>query len=111
MLKNTLITVFLAFIFIYLSLFKVSQASVTRPEIMGCEQSCLVVAAGFPKAFVLDGVVSPINRISIDPLSLFLIKEDEFAPKNFALSFLFWFAVAGFLVVLSIYLKSRVKIR
>lgn len=99
---------FMALILTYCSLFVDSEIQVTRPNIMGCEESCPVAAAGFPKAFVLDGYVSPIGSVSKDPISILLLREDEFSLKNFLMSYFFW---AALIFILHRLIWERVKLR
>ncbi|TEU24180.1 hypothetical protein [Alkanindiges illinoisensis] len=82
-----------ALILTYLSLLVPAQAQVVRPEIMGCEQGCPVVAAGFPMPFLVDGVISPVGSVSINPLVVLFVHLDEFVPSSFAVSYLFWLAL------------------
>lgn len=99
---------FLALILTFCSLFVDTETQVTRHDLMGCEESCLVAAAGFPKPFVLDGYVSPIGSISKDPLSILFLREDEFSLKNFLISYFFWTAL---IFTLHIILWKRIKFR
>lgn len=90
-----------ALVLSYLSLLVPAQSQVTRPDIMGCEQSCPVVAAGFPMPYVIDGVVSPVNSVSINPFDIIFLNLDEFVLINFIISYIFWLALV--LIALKLY--------
>jgi len=76
-LRNTLIALALA----YASLFFTSRSVWTFSDIMGCEQECIVKAAGWPVPYFNDYPgMSVGNRVEVDPLSIF------FGPDKFRLS-------------------------
>lgn len=91
----------IALLLTYLSLLVPAQTQVSRPEIMGCEQGCPVAAAGFPMPFLVDGVISPVGTLSINPFDILFIHLDEFVFINFAISYVFWLALT--LIVLKLY--------
>lgn len=76
-----------------LTLLVPTQTRIVRPDIMGCAQGCPVAAAGFPLPFLVDGVVSPVGTISINPFDILFIHLDEFVLINFVVSYLFWLAL------------------
>lgn len=90
-----------ALVLTYLSLLVPAQTQVVRPEIMGCEQGCPVVAAGFPMPYVVDGIISPVGSVSMNPFDLFLVPLDEFVLTNFIISYIFWLALT--LIALKLY--------
>lgn len=76
-----------------LTLLVPTQTQIVRADTMGCEQGCLVAAAGFPMPFLVDGVVSPVGTISINPFDILFIHLDEFVLINFLVSYMFWLAL------------------
>ena len=90
-----------ALVLTYLSLLVPAQTQVMRPEIMGCEQGCQVAAAGFPMPYVVDGVISPVGSVSMNPFDLLFIHLDEFVLINFVISYIFWLALT--LIALKLY--------
>lgn len=96
-----LIQMLVALVLTYLSLLVPAQTQVMRPEIMGCEQDCQVAAAGFPMPYVVDGVISPVDSVSMNPFDLLFIHLDEFVLINFVISYIFWLALT--LIALKLY--------
>ena len=76
-----------------LTLLVPTQTHIVRADIMGCEQGCPVAAAGFPMPFLVDGVVSPVGTISINPFDILFIHLDELVLINFLISYMFWLAL------------------
>ncbi len=91
----------IALLLTYLSLLIPAEIQVVRPSIMGCEQGCVVVAAGFPMPFLQDGIISPVGSVSINPLFIFLIHLDEFLWVSFLVSYVFWLALV--LIAIKLY--------
>ncbi len=89
-----------ALILTYLSLLIPTHVEVIRQGSMDCEQGCQVVAAGFPKAYVVDGIISPVGSVSMNPVDLFLVPLDDFIFLNFLISYVFWFAITVIAVML-----------
>lgn len=60
----------------------------TYPDIMKCEQSCLVVAGGWPLPYLVDYPgISPVNSVS---LSEGLLGDDVIWLGALATTFSFW---------------------
>ena len=83
-----------ALLLTYLSLLIPAKVTVVRAGSMDCEQGCQVVAAGFPKPYLVDGIISPVGSVSMNPLDLFLAPLDDFILVNFLMSYVFWLAIA-----------------
>lgn len=59
------------------------------PDIMGCEQSCSVVAGGWPFPYLVDYPgISPAGSVS-----LFMLDVDVIWPGALAATFLCWLAL------------------
>lgn len=84
----------------YLSLLIPAKVTVVRAGSMDCEQGCQVVAAGFPKPYLVDGIISPVGSVSINPFNLFLAPLDIFVLNGFLMSYVFWLAITIFVVML-----------
>ena len=92
LIKHSVIAL-IALLLTYLSLLIPAKVNVVRVGSMDCEQGCQVVAAGFPKPYVVDGIISPVGSVSMNPLDLFLAPLDEFILVNFLISYVFWLAI------------------
>jgi hypothetical protein len=68
------------------------RARATYSEIMGCERSCEVAAAGWPMPYLID--YPGISVVGSANLSGALLGEDHFRWGAFALTWLFWTAVS-----------------
>ena len=55
MIKRIIFFTFFSFIITYLTLLIPREVTVTRADILGCEKSCQIVAAGFPMPYLIDG--------------------------------------------------------
>ncbi len=65
----------------------------TYPEIMGCESACLVAAAGWPLAYIVDYPgLSPVGSVSLTGAVLEL---DKTLLPELGISFTFWLALSG----------------
>lgn len=103
--RRALLTAALAFGLTLASLVVPGRVTMTYGEIMGCEQGCDVVAAGFPFAFVVDYPgISVVGSVS---WSGALLGEDKLLPGRLAASFAFWLAVGVVLVRASERLRAR----
>lgn len=89
-----------ALLLTYLSLLIPAKVTRVRVGSMDCEQGCQVVAAGFPKPYLVDGIISPVGSVSMNPIDLFLAPLDEFILVNFLISYVFWFAITVIAVLL-----------
>lgn len=96
-----LIQMLVALVLTYLSLLVPAQVHISRPGTMDCEQGCQVAAAGFPMPYVVDGIISPVGSVSMDPFNLLFIHLDEFVLINFVISYIFWLALT--LIALKLY--------
>ena len=90
-----------ALVLTYLSLLVPAQVHISRAGTMDCEQGCQVAAAGFPVPYVVDGIISPVGSVSMDPFNLLFIHLDEFVLINFVISYIFWLALT--LIALKLY--------
>ena len=90
----------------YLTLFIPRTANATRLNIMGCEKSCEIVAAGFPLPYLYDGYTSPIGSLSLNPFIILLTNIDIFSILNFSINLLFWFT---FFFLFYILLRTLLK--
>lgn len=93
LIKHSVIAL-IALLLTYLSLLIPAKVTMVRVGSMDCEQGCQVVGAGFPKPYVVDGIISPVGSVSMNPLDLFLAPLDEFILVNFLISYVFWLAIA-----------------
>ena len=75
-----------------LSSAKAGETSATYSEIMGCEQSCRVAAAGWPFPYLVD--YPGISVVGSAGLSGALTGEDKFRLLPFLLTLAFWTAAA-----------------
>ncbi|XID75045.1 hypothetical protein ACF3NA_00230 [Alkanindiges sp. WGS2144] len=91
--NRLLLQLLIALVLTWLSLLVPAEVQVTRPGTLDCEQGCEIIAAGFPKPFIVDGVISPVGSVSMNPLSLFLAPLDEFIWCSFIISYVFWLAL------------------
>lgn len=67
--------------------------AMTYPDIMGCEQSCEVAAAGFPVAFIVDYPgLSPVGSAD---LAGALLGLDRTLWDRAAVAYVFWTAVSA----------------
>lgn len=66
--------------------------SATYSEIMGCELSCRVAAAGWPFPYLVD--YPGISVVGSADLSGALVGEDHFQLLPFCLTLAFWLAAA-----------------
>ena len=89
-----------ALLLTYLSLLISMKVTVVRAGSMDCEQGCDVVAAGFPKPYLVDGIISPVGSVSMNPIDLFLAPLDEFIFVNFVICYVFWLAMTILVVML-----------
>lgn len=65
------------------------EVFVVLPWDMGCDKGCMMVAAGWPMAYLVDhDGISPVGSVS---LVMGLIGEDHLWPGAFFLTWLFWF--------------------
>ena len=103
MIKRIVLMSFFSFLITYLTLLIPREVTVTRADILGCEKSCQIVAAGFPIPYLIDGYTSPIGSISINPLMILLTKTDIFSVKNFSFNFIFWYIILNILIYNVIY--------
>lgn len=78
----------LAFIFTYISLFYQKSIFIDRIVVDTLEK-VKVIAGGFPLQFLVDGEISPVGSIAIDPFNI-LIGLDQFVFSNFIIDYLFW---------------------
>jgi hypothetical protein len=76
-----------------LSSARAGRARAVYSEIMGCETGCDVAAAGWPVPYLVD--YPGISVVGIANLSGALLGEDKFHLLPFALTLLFWTAVAA----------------
>lgn len=68
------------------------EAVVVRPDVMGCEAGCRVVAGGWPVPWIADDPsLSPVNSVSLISAALGI---DDVRPAALAFSAAFWVAVA-----------------
>jgi len=81
----------LSFALTYFSLFYQKDILVERTGIDEVAK-IKVVAGGFPLQFLVDGEISPVGSIAIDPLNI-LIGLDQFILFNFFADYLFWISV------------------
>lgn len=89
----------LAFILTYLSLFYQKYILVERTGIDEVAK-VKVIAGGLPLQFLVDGEISPVGSIAIDPLSI-LIGLDQFIFSYFIFDYLFWLSfVFTFYIIL-----------
>ena len=92
-----------AMIFTALSTAHETSVLRVRPEVMGCETGCAVVASGWPTAFVIDGAVSsPINSADLAGLVVGIDDLDSIALFK---TFGFWLLLCS----LGALLFQRVK--
>ena len=68
------------------------RARAVCSEIMGCESGCEVAAAGWPAPYLVD--YPGISVVGAADLFDAVVGEDRFHWLPFALSLLFWIAVA-----------------
>ena len=99
LIKHSVIAL-IALLLTYLSLLIPAKVNVVRVGSMDCEQGCQVVAAGFPKPYLVDAIISPVGSVSMNPIDLFLAPLDEFILVNFLISYVFWLAVTVIAVLL-----------
>jgi len=82
-----------------------TKVAVVHPDIMGCEQSCLVVAAGWPVPYIQDyPAISPVGSAD---LSGALFGLDHINWKALAVTFAIWLVVAAGIV----WLRGRLHVR
>lgn len=72
---------------------KAGRSEATYSEIMGCELSCDVAAAGWPAPYLID--YPGISVVGSANLSGALLGEDHFRLLPFLLTLLFWTAAAS----------------
>ena len=75
-----------------LSTLQPAEGQATYSEIMGCEQSCRVAAAGWPFPYLVD--YPGLSVAGSADLVGALLGEDRWRLVPLALTFLFWAAVA-----------------
>lgn len=96
MIKKIISLNMLALVATYSSLFYQTNIDVERLAVDRIEKD-QVIAGGAPFQFLIDGEISPVGSIGIDPLSL-VIGLDEFHYLYFILDYIFWL-----LILLSLY--------
>jgi hypothetical protein len=108
MIKRIVFFTFFSFIVTYLTLLIPREVTVTRADILGCEKSCQIVAAGFPIPYLIDGYTSPIGSISMNPLIIIFTKTDVFSIKSFFINFIFWYITLKILTSITIRKARRI---
>ncbi|GEM_PF-204106 len=83
---------FLAFIFTYISLLYQKYILIDR-IVVDKLGKVKVIARGFPLQFLVDGEISPVGSIAIDPLNIIIGGLDQFIFSYFILDYLFWLSV------------------
>ncbi len=76
-----------------LSSLQPGRAKARYSEIMGCETSCDVAAAGWPAPYLVD--YPGISVVGSAGLSGALLGEDKFRGSAFALTWVFWIVACG----------------
>jgi hypothetical protein len=87
--RRFILIVFMSIILTYTSLLVPRHTMVVHLGSLDCETPCRVVAAGFPLPFLVDGVISPIGSVSMDPLVL-LTGIDDINVLALLISWIFW---------------------
>ncbi len=108
MIKRIIFFTFFSFIITYLTLLIPREVTVTRADILGCEKSCQIVAAGFPMPYLIDGYTSPIGSISINPLIIIFTKTDVFSTENFFINLIVWYILLEVLTSTTIRKKRKI---
>ena len=91
-----LLTPISAIVLLFVSAFIPNTIETNYSDIMGCEQSCTVDAAGYPLPFIVDYPgLSPAG--SADLLGA-LLGNDNVNPITLIFSFLFWSAISFFII-------------
>jgi len=93
MIKRIIFNIFFSFFITYLTLFIPREVTVTRTNVLGCETSCEIVAAGFPMPYLVDGYTSPVGSISQNPLIVILTNTDIFSREYFFINIAFWYII------------------
>jgi hypothetical protein len=91
--RYALIIVSAGLVMALLSSFQPGRAKATYPEIMGCEVSCNVAAAGWPVPYLID--YPGISVVGSANLSGGFLGEDKFRGSYFALTWGFWTLACG----------------
>lgn len=104
--KNLYFSFLSSFFITYISLFIPRAVDINRPDIMGCEKLCTVVAGGFPLPYLIDGYNSPIGTISKNPLIILFTNTDTFLIENYILDYIFWFFI---MYILLNFVKNKLK--
>ncbi|MEG1707877.1 MAG: hypothetical protein RR285_04130 [Acinetobacter sp.] len=100
--KKILYFNFLSFTITYISLIYQRYIFVDRIVVDKLEK-VEVIAGGFPLQFLVDGYISPVGSIGIDPLSL-IVGLDQFIFLYFIFDYFFWLsAVLAFYIVIKKY--------
>lgn len=86
--KKILYLNILSFIITYISLIYQRYILVDRIVVDKLEK-VEVIAGGFPLQFLVDGYISPVGSIGIDPLSL-IVGLDQFIFLYFIFDYSFW---------------------
>lgn len=105
--KRIVFTIFLSFFITYLTLFIPREITVTRSNVLDCEKSCEIAAAGFPIPYLVDGYTSPIGSISTNPIIILFTKTDIFFLGSFITNLLFWCIVTYLLLYKILYKRKR----
>lgn len=103
--KKILYFNFLSFTITYISLIYQRYIFVDRIVVDKLEK-VEVIAGGFPLQFLVDGYISPVGSIGIDPLSL-IVGLDQFIFLYFIFDYLFWL---GCLLACYLFLR-QVKVK
>lgn len=99
MIKKIIFISFFSLIITYLTLLIPREVSVTRADILGCEKSCQIVAAGFPMPYLIDGYTSPVGSISMNPLLIFFTNTDIISIQNFFINLISWYIILNYSLV------------
>lgn len=78
-------------------------------DIMGCEQSCVVAAGGWPFAYAVDYPGLSVGGRA-DALEV-LLGEDRLWMASFALTFAYWVVMVAAVVALAALLKATLPRR
>jgi len=86
-----------------------SKINFVYQDIMGCTQGCLVIAGGWPFAYLVDYPgISPVGSVSIVNAVLGM---DKILVNQMIKTFLFWFALIEIAVMVATIAMSRHKTR
>jgi hypothetical protein len=103
--KKTLLVIILAVAGTLGSSIVPGKVSAKYPEIMQCEQSCEVVAGGWPFPYLIDYPgISPTNSVSI---SEGILGDDAIWGGALAGTFLFWTGVMASII----WIIERIKFK